>query len=256
MTTMTKRLLPLKGVYNFRDMGGIQTEDGRRIKKGVVFRAAELTGLTSEDKEYLKHFHLKYVYDYRDRAEAEQRPDPQIDRERHERIAVNGDDRSTALSEWDPGTFYRTFTRENFKKVYAEMPIRNASYRKLMSLVARPGENLPLVHHCAAGRDRTGVGAMLILLTLGVPVESVIEDYLYSNRTLNVYHRQLFEEASHYISGMKLKRFEDDFLLREEYIEASIHSINDTYGTFERYLEAEFGITADVRSKIKDFCLE
>lgn len=253
---MTERLLPLQGAYNFRDMGGMKTRDGRRIRKGIVFRAAELSGLTVKDKGYLKQFHLKYIFDYRDKEEAYMRPDPQIDRERHVRVAVNGEDRSTAHSEWNPEEFYKSFTREKFRQVYASMPVRNPSYRRLMSMLARPEKHLPLVHHCMGGRDRTGVGAMLILMTLDVPVSSIMEDYLYSNQTLTAYHQQMFEEASHYISGIKLRQFEDGFILHEEFLEASMDAITDTYGTFKNYLEKEFGITDRMRSRIKDFCLE
>ncbi|TGA98854.1 tyrosine-protein phosphatase [Sporolactobacillus shoreae] len=253
---LPERLLPLEGVFNFRDMGGIKAQDGRRIKKGLIFRAAELTGLTAGDIDYLKDLEIKYIYDYRDKEEADLKPDPQIGREKHERVAVNGEDKSTAHSEWDPETFYKTFTREKFTQVYAQMPIRNASYQRMMSLVARPEQNLPLVHHCTGGRDRTGVGAMLILKTLGVPTDTIMEDYMLSNQTLFVFHEEMFEEASHYISGTALKRFEDGFLLHEEFLEAAMQSISETYGTFEHYLSAEFGMTDKTREKIQDFCLE
>lgn len=253
---VSEQLLPLKGAYNFRDMGGLKTRDGRKVKKGLIFRSADLTGLTAEDIQYLKTFNFRLIYDYRDKAEADQRPDPQIGRERHERVAVNGEDKATAHSEWEPEIFYKTFTREKFTRVYEQMPIRNVSYRRMMSLVAQPEQNLPLVHHCAGGRDRTGVGAMLILMTLDVPFDTIMDDYMLSNWTLAAYHRELFEEASHYLSGGALKQFEEDFSLHEEYLEASVASIFDTYGTFDQYLTAEFGITNDVREGIQDFCLE
>lgn len=253
---LPERLLPLKGVFNFRDMGGLKTRDGRRVKKGLIFRAAELTGLTAGDIDYLKELKIRYIYDYRDREEAALKPDPRIGYEKHERVAVNGEDRSTAHSEWDPETFYKTFTREKFVQVYAQMPIQNASYQRMMSLVARPEHNLPFVHHCTGGRDRTGVGAMLILKTLGVPTDTVIDDYMFSNQTLSAFHEEMFEEASQYISGAALKCFEDGFLLHEEFLEASMQSISETYGTFEHYLNAEFGITEHVREKIQNFCLE
>lgn len=253
---VSEQLLPLKGAYNFRDMGGLKTHDGRKVKKGLIFRSADLTGLTAEDIRYLKTFDFRLIYDYRDKAEADQRPDPQIGRERHERVAVNGEDKATAHSEWEPETFYKTFTREKFTQVYEQMPIRNASYRRMMSLVAQPEKNMPFVHHCAGGRDRTGVGAMLILTTLGVPFETIMDDYMLSNLTLVDYHKELFEEASQYLTGRALKQFEEDFSLHEEFLEASMNSIIAAYGTFDHYLTMEFRITSDVRERIKNFCLE
>ena len=54
-------LLPLKGVVNFRDMGGLKTSDGRIVKNGILFRAAELTGLTEEDMNVLETIKLKQI---------------------------------------------------------------------------------------------------------------------------------------------------------------------------------------------------
>jgi Protein tyrosine/serine phosphatase len=253
---LTEKVIPLEGASNFRDLGGLKTKDGRRIRRGLIFRSAELTGLTPDDLIYLAAREIKFIYDYRDRAEADLKPDPQIGQEKHVRVAVNGEDKSTAHSEWDPKTFYQSFTVEKFAQVYAKMPIQNGSYQRMMSLVAHPERNLPLLHHCAGGRDRTGVGSMLILKTLGVPDETIVEDYLFSNRMLDAYHRKLFADAAQYITGSVLKRFEDGFMLHEEFIEASMKAITKMYGTFRNYLSAEFGITEKVREKIQNYCLE
>lgn len=253
---LMKRVLSLEGIYNFRDMGGIKTRDGRRVKKGLLFRSADLTGMTVNDQSRLKSLNLKLVYDYRDKTEADQRPDPQIGTERHERIAVNGEDKTTAKSEWDPETFYKTFSTEQFTQVYRKMPIQNASYQRLMDLLKNPERNLPVLHHCAGGRDRTGVGAMLLLRTLGVSFETIMDDYLLSNKTLQVYHQELFAEAAQFVSGLQLKRFEEGFLLREEYLDASIGAIFGAYGKFGHYLEREFGITRADRERIKNYWLE
>jgi protein-tyrosine phosphatase len=125
-----------------------------------------------------------------------------------------------------------------------------------MTLLKRPEENLPLVHHCTGGRDRTGVGAMLILMTLGVPYETVKEDFLLSNQTLEDFHNQMFDEAAKFVSDSELARFKDALLLQEHYLQTSMDSIVRTYGNFETYLIEEFGITQDIREIIKDYCLE
>lgn len=250
-----ERVLPVQGAYNFRDMGGLRTKDGRTIKKGLFYRSADLTDLTEKDKAYLKKLSLRLVFDYRDKAEADQRPDPTI-AERHERIAVNGEDKTTAKSEWNPEDFYQSFSLKSFSNVYAEMPIQNLSYRQLMRYLSQPDRNLPLLHHCAGGRDRTGVGAMLILLTLDVPFDTIMDDYLLSNRLLKQFHQEMFAEASQYINGKRLQQFESDFLVQEVYLNAAADSINEHYGSFDRYLAREFGINEKVRETIMDFCLE
>ncbi|MFX3619334.1 MAG: tyrosine-protein phosphatase [Sporolactobacillus sp.] len=253
---LMERVLPVQGAYNFRDMGGLKTKDGRKVKKGLLYRSADLTDLTNEDINFLQNLDFHLIFDYRDKAEAVQRPDPQIAEERHERIAVNGEDKTTAQAEWDPGTFYHNFSMATFTQVYAQMPIQNASYHQLMMHLSHPEQNLPLLHHCAGGRDRTGVGAMLILMTLDVSFDTIMEDYLLSNRMLKKFHQATFQEAGQFLNGQALKKFEHDFLVQEPYLNAAALSIEEHYGSFDHYLEREFGINEAIREKIMDFCLE
>lgn len=79
--------------------------------------------------------------------------------------------------------------------MYVQMAINNPSFQRLMSLILNP-DNLGILHHCAAGRDRTGIGTAFILLALGVPRETIIEDYLLSNQTLIPMNEQMKEQLT------------------------------------------------------------
>lgn len=255
----TSTLLPLQGAFNFRDMGGLRTADGRTVKRGLLFRAAELTGLTPEDLSLLESIGLKHTFDYRNRGEAEEKPDPRIGEAVQIRVPANEAAEQAphvTLEQLFASGRHQAFTEEMLEKLYADLPIGNASYKRLMALLSDPEANLPLVQHCAGGRDRTGVGSMLILMTLGVPYETVMEDYLYSNVTLEEYHRRLFEMVSKHIGPDELHALEQAMLLRERYLDASLRSIEQAYGTFERYLAEEFGIDDAVRARIQAYCLE
>ena len=252
-------LLPLTGVVNFRDMGGLVTVDGRKVKKGILYRAAELTGLTAEDKKSLENLQIKSVFDYRRRDEADRKPDPLIGPAINERVSVMTEDNITTTMYKDDGVnkeYYSQFTVERFLKIYHNMPIQNFSYKRLMTLLKSPEVNLPLIHHCTGGRDRTGVGAMIILMTLDVPYQTVLEDYLLSNHTLANYHNKIFVKASQFFTVTEFNRFKDAFPLREEYLQAAMNAVLSTYGNFDTYIAEEFGITEEVRRKIKNFCLE
>jgi protein-tyrosine phosphatase len=256
---MPASLLPLQGVFNFRDMGGHQTADGRTVKKGLLFRAAELTGLTTEDHLLLNDINFRHVFDYRNLGEAEQKPDPQIGQAVNIRIPANlaaEDAPHLDLEQVFANGLHKQFSNTMLIDLYAALPIRNASYKQLMELLSKPEVNLPLVHHCAGGRDRTGVGSMLILLTLGVPYDAVLEDYLLSNVTLEKFHQQMFDMAAKYVSTEDLKALEEAMLLQEIYLKASLDSITREYETFERYLLEEFGIDEALRQQIQDYCLE
>ncbi|MDQ0270402.1 tyrosine-protein phosphatase [Cytobacillus purgationiresistens] len=253
------KVIPLIGAVNFRDMGGLLTADGRRIKIGQLYRAAALTSLTDEDRHTLARLEIKRIFDYRTQAEAERQPDPNIGLEINERISVMKEDNITTNMFKEKGyneDYYKKFTRERFLRIYAEMPIKNPSYARLMELIRNPKENLPLVHHCTGGRDRTGVGSMLILLTLGVPFQTVMEDYLFSNEALEAYHNRIFKRTAMFFNEVQSAAFQQAFLLQEEYLHAAMNAIIHTYGNFETYLEKEFDITEEIRTLIQDEILE
>lgn len=251
-------LLPLQGAINFRDMGGHRTSDGRTVKQGLLFRAAELTGLTVEDIRYLEPIGLRSVFDYRNREEASQKPDPAIGGARIIRVPANAsaeDKPHLTMEQMLQGGMHKYLNGDVLHRMYAALPINNASYKHLMELLKKPAANLPLVHHCAGGRDRTGIGSMLILLTLGVPYETVMEDYLLSNVTLTSLNEAMHELALQYMTAEELEQFKSDMKLQPRYLNASMDSIVSNYATFERYLEAEFGIDAELRRQIQDYCL-
>ncbi|XID92405.1 tyrosine-protein phosphatase [Paenibacillaceae bacterium WGS1546] len=252
-------LLPLQGAVNFRDMGGLRTNDGRTVKRGLLFRAAELTGLTPEDHRLLQPIGLKLVFDYRNRGEAALRPDPAVGNAALVRVPANleaEDKPHVTMEQLFAGGMHKAFSDDMLLSMYAELPIGNASYKRLMELLKEPENNLPLVQHCAGGRDRTGVGSFLILTTLGVPYETIMEDYLLSNVTLADYHREMYDMAANYLSQDELQTFRQAMALQPRYLDASLNSILRAYETFERYLEAEFGIDGAARERIQAYCLE
>ncbi|GAA3400689.1 tyrosine-protein phosphatase [Paenibacillus hodogayensis] len=251
-------LLSLEGAMNFRDMGGYRTDDGRTVRHGLLYRAAELTGLTPGDHQVLEGLGIRHVLDYRNRAEAELKPDPAIGQAVLSRIPANLKAESSphvTMEQMFKAGIHKAFTADMLMKTYAELPVGNEAYKLLMKLLAEPELNLPLVHHCAGGRDRTGVGSLLILLTLGVPYETAVEDFLLSNVTLTSYHESLFEMAIQYVSKEEIESFKDAMLLKQALLDTAMTSILEKYGSFERYLEAEFGIDAAARERIQAYCL-
>lgn len=176
------RVLALEGVTNFRDLGGYTTADGRRVKHGMVFRSAALAGLSAGDIEYLAGLKLRTVADLRGTREMAVVPSPAIPgceniplviqprigaslRDLLKRQEATGEDMVAILAQ-----AYAAYVTEH-------LPV----YRRLFDLIL-DAERVPLVFHCTAGKDRTGVGAALLLTALGVPEEQVIADYRATDR--------------------------------------------------------------------------
>ncbi|MEQ8248267.1 MAG: tyrosine-protein phosphatase [Alphaproteobacteria bacterium] len=183
-TGTNQRQVPLEGASNFRDLGGYRTDEGRQVRWGKVFRSGALDRLTDGDLATLSALGLRTICDLRHPEEqsafptrrAEQAPPtihslpirPTVPGNYRERIEA-GDPEAGELALAYMSEAYRCYVRDH-----------TDAYSALMHTVADPA-NHPLVFHCAAGKDRTGFAAALILMTLGVPEETVIEDYLATN---------------------------------------------------------------------------
>jgi protein-tyrosine phosphatase len=179
------RVVPLQGCSNLRDLGGYRTAEGRKVRFGRVFRSASLAGLTEADMTVFAATGIRTICDLRCEGESARAPSrlpggrdaPEVVRLPIEpRVGASLRDllaREEATCE-DVHDLLRT--------AYAAYATDHLPrYRALFDLLLRD-ERLPLLFHCSAGKDRTGFGAALLLSALGVPRETVIADYLATNR--------------------------------------------------------------------------
>jgi len=174
------KVIPFEAVHNFRDMGGYKTKDGRRVKNGLFYRSAALGKMTLADKELFETLGIKTIFDYRDNNEAYHNPNPVFSYAQYIQIPAKGNHAFEMPTNAGGRDFYKVVSPEMFRDFYAQMPFNNLSFKELMQTIQNP-DNLGLVHHCAVGKDRTGIGGALILLALDVPEETIMEDYLDTN---------------------------------------------------------------------------
>lgn len=249
----SERVIPFAGTLNFRDMGGYPAADGRKVKYGILFRADELTGLSAEDIAFLESLNIRTVFDYRGNDEAELKPDPVLNGAINVRIPAIPD--LEYRSHHDMAEMMKQFTADTLDNMYGALPINNPSYKKLMELLADP-ERLGLIQHCAAGKDRTGVGSALILTLLGVPKELVMQDYLITNVTMAGFKEEMIAGLAGKVTAEELEVMSGLMDTREEFLESAFRAIEQTYGGMEAYFEQEFGLTEAKINAIRDYCLE
>lgn len=251
-------LIPFKGTSNFRDIGGYKTKDGRRVKWNIFYRSDELAGLMEEDMEYLKSLGIKTILDYRSKGEVNAKPDPLI--EGVENINISGI-KSFDNSDVNFDMFSLMKESKNLKalgnledllkKCYLEMVFDNKAFKKLMEYIEYP-DKMPIVQHCTAGKDRTGVGSALILLALGVPEETVIEDYLLTNVYRSNMNESLFKSLGNLLTDEDSKEIFKVFMeVRKEYIESALNAIKERYGSIDEYLEKEYGFNKEKRTRLQ-----
>lgn len=157
------------GTANFRDLGGLPTEDGGRIRPGLLFRSDTLQELTEADVDRLVHgVGLRLVVDLRAPGEVDVEGRGLLEGEavRHLNLALNSKD-ERAIPDLTANTLVRHYL--GYLAVSAQAAAQ--VFRVLTD------DGMPAVVHCAAGKDRTGVVTALVLRALGVPAEVVAEDY-------------------------------------------------------------------------------
>jgi protein-tyrosine phosphatase len=248
------RHIPLDGSSNFRDVGGYATEDGRRVRWGVVYRSGALWRLTEEDWQWMTKRAIVAVCDLRSQQERALSPTRWLGGESTRHI---GDPYEADLLFSDRGTdatagigdvgasLYLTFTdllADSFQKFFA----------------ALTGGEVPIIVHCSAGQDRTGFVIGLLLAMLGVPREVIVADYLLSTQyrrpeneidqaTLSaVEHSNLV--ARFYMEAIR-RRGPDVLKPRslltaqgESFLAQAFRAIESRWGSIAAYLEQQLGI--------------
>ena len=178
---------------NFRDLGAYTGADGRRIKPGLLYRSGGLYFMNEEELAFFQTLGVRYVMDLRTRAEAEAQPDPVLDGITY--LQHSGLEFSTAKEiDFSPAGMSKIGAEgeEQLKKLhfyYRTLPFDNEAFRILFAELMQ--EHVPLVFHCATGKDRTGAFAILLLLALGVDRDTVLKDYLLSRE----YFAEMLQEG-------------------------------------------------------------
>ncbi len=169
-----RRLVPLDAVHNFRDLGGYRTADGRTTRWRTLFRADGLGKLTAADVDAVRPLGLRTVIDLRTRRELDE----------HGRFPVESHfvhfhHVSVIQSTWEEGTGPDPTLPvvEFLLAAYTEiLDVGASEFARALRVLGQPGA-LPAVFHCAAGKDRTGILAALVLGALGVPHPDIAADY-------------------------------------------------------------------------------
>lgn len=230
-------------IYNFRDLGGIKSKDGRKIKAGFFYRGGPLVANNDVEKSEIDNLNLKVIIDFRSISESDQHESVYIPKtvEYHRQSALLGvktleDDNfdltaNSSLSEAEIQMY----------EIYKNIFFNNLAFKLGMKYI----ENFitPIYFNCSAGKDRTGTFASLILLLLDVEDEEIYKEYERSNDWL----RKKFNNFDELPSLAKVNR---------DWLKAGIDEIKKRYNTIDEYLLKEYGINNKKRQEIKNFYLE
>ena len=234
---------------NFRELGGYKTKDGRTVKKGLLYRSAALGSMNERELKALEKMGIRSILDFRSRLEEAAFPDPPVPGATNYHISAMRDNDGNDV-DYSPSAILLAAAKEpGFNKVaaltrhaYSFIVFDSEAYQKMFELMLN--EKTPLLFHCTQGKDRTGAAAILILLALGVDEETILDDYVLTNK----YRRLLIDKAmkKHRILTKISKNAHTFMLIREgvdrSFGEAAIRSIKERYPDYETFFRKEYAL--------------
>ena len=256
-----RRHLALEGAPNFRDLGGYATGDGRSVRWGLFYRSDNLAHLTDADLEKISALGIRLVCDFRGADERADEPD---------RLPATSPPAVAELEVSDP-SFSATALRErigsgdldtlDLRQLLIEANRLFAGrfapqYAAMFDRITRE-ENLPALVHCTAGKDRAGFASALILRVLGVPMQTVEEDFLLTNNyTAAKIERTLLVIRFASFFRVDPERVRPVLGVEPAYLEAAFDEIDARYGSFERYRREALGLDDARLSAFRELALE
>ena len=244
----------LHGAPNARDLGGLPTMDGRKVRTGLLLRSGELAGITDADAQTLSQYPLRTVIDFRTDLEREQKPDRVLAGVRyiHCPIVQQAAAGLTREEQADPYgavvAHAKTMAgkeRAFMCELYRGLVTREFSvdhYRQFFALLLAQTDGA-LLYHCTAGKDRVGVGTMLLLTALGVDWPVIVENYLITNARMAASTDCLLTAVKDY----DLTEAERDVIRTfdcadVEFLTAARDAAEARYGSMDAFLSPAVGV--------------
>ena len=261
----------LNSIKNARELGGYVTEDGRRVKSGLLLRTACLNGISDEDARRLTDvYRLEHIVDFRMAMEAQEAADPPIGSAEYHHLnvidlsAMSGQANAQAdvssmdlvmsvkmseeIGAFDGRMYVGFLANEAGKKAYEDF------FRILLS--ADPDR--AVLWHCTSGKDRTGLAAMLLLSAFGVDEDVIIDDYLLTN----TYNAKSIERTR---GALKAQGYDDDFVekailvfdaISERSMRGAIEYLKKEYNSVTGYIRDGLNISPAEIDSLKEKYLD
>ncbi|MBY7145119.1 tyrosine-protein phosphatase [Virgibacillus sp. NKC19-3] len=244
----------METLVNFRDLGGIATKDGKKIKRNKLLRAGQLVNLSDADKKELVQDHdLKLIIDFREQSEIDKEPDDEIEGVEYIPIDVLKSGRTNSIG------------KDNFSKVgsieqgdrwmisvYEQLvldPIAQEGYRLFLHKVMEQEEG-SVLFHCFAGKDRTGIAAALLLTILNVDRPVIMDDYLQTNTSRQEANKHILQDLQKYnLNSESTKAIKKVLGVDQAYLQQAFDAIEKEYNGMDHYLVniLQFGLSKQER---------
>jgi len=254
---VANRRIDFKNINNFRDIGGLQTANGKVVRWGMIFRSEQLAHLEKSDFDKFIDLQIETVYDLRTTSEIKNNKDQLPENVTYHHIQTvkdNGDLLTRLRSKLLRGEITEEQSLKMITDLYQNMVTADlASLKDLLRNIL--SADTPVLFHCSAGKDRTGVVTALILSILHVDRKTVFEEYMMSN----YYRRNKLKKiltkaklAKAIKPKINLHVIENFMRVDEKYLSAVFDVIDNQYGGTDLFIKNQLKIDEQDRQQMID----
>jgi len=249
--------ITLESIANFRQLGGLITKEGRKVRSNCLFRCSALDRLTTQDSEQLSQLAAITILDYRDIHEAQAKPDQLFAAADYLNIPANPPDLvvDAKVVEFSPQAIAALDVDSFMTQLYQQLPFNNPAWHQLIATLSHPATQT-IIQHCAVGKDRTGIGSAITLMLLGCEESVIIDDYLATNGRLERIGEEALAQWPATISEKARANFRQLLSVDKAWLVTALTAIKQRYASIEQWLEQEYGVTPQQRQMIQDKWLE
>ena len=242
------RFIPMAGGRNFRDVGGYRTADGKSVRWGMLYRSGSLGTLAPEGKMMLAGLHPAAIVDLRTTQERSHDDGWIAKRPGYWSREYGMSQGSLASRFADPANRTAEAMRDMMIGAYRTLPREQApAYRELFTRLL--SANGPVVVNCTAGKDRTGIATALVLTALGVPYETVRQDFLLSNGAPGM--TTLQAALSGPMAALPPEVAAPVINVEPAYLDTAFDTLRHDYGSIDAFMAKELGVGPRERAALR-----
>ena len=252
---------------NTRDLGGMETTDGRKIRTRMLIRSGHLIAASEKDQEKLAGL-IDTVVDFRSDRECMERPEPHISGTNYYHIPILEETKPGVTRDEDSYETVREkmlgeaeIARKYMVRVYGGFVTSEycrSQYERFIRLLLED-HGKAVLWHCTAGKDRAGFGTVIVQELLGISKTDIMEDYLMTNVYLEPEIRGIVEsirKKTGFMNEESEKALRYLFAAWQDYLEGAYTLIAEHYGDFDCYIRDGLHITDAERKTLREKFLE
>jgi len=248
-----ERIIPMQGLFNFRDLGGYYNIDGQQTRWGKIYRSSSLTRTTVQDSRILNNLGIRTIIDFRSNTERREAPAKYF-AVNNFYLPLRGNPYNIFFDRILSGEMRVGDVRVYAQDMLAFLLTNNSDYFTKMFDILLDINNYPVLVECSMGSERSGIAAALILAAIDVDMDQIISDYMLSNELLDfnslVFNSDIFardEDIQETFTAL--------VRVHKSSIIYSFSNILKDYGTLDNYFKTVLTLTPDKRKKLKEILL-